>query len=213
MLLGNGRDLITIDATVQFRIRDARAWQYASQNPVDGLRAIAYRAVMRTTVNHTLTEALSENVVALTARMREMVQEDADAMGIGVQVLDFTIGGMHPPVAVAADYQAVVSAELGKVTAVVDAQATRNRTRGGPRIQRDQETVDHTEHATLAARVCRAWRCPLSCFNAMAVVVREGDAVPITRFGRPLRIAAQADCTGSCLADRSGVAFLTCAAA
>ena len=98
------------------------------QNPVDGLRAIAYRAVMRTTVNHTLTEALSENVVALTARMRAMVQEDADALGIGVQVLDFTIGGMHPPVAVAADYQAVVSAELGKVTAVVDAQATRNRT-------------------------------------------------------------------------------------
>ena len=128
LLLGNGRDLITIDATVQFRIRDARAWQYASQNPVDGLRAIAYRAVMRTTVNHTLTEALSENVVAMTARMRGMVQEDADALGIGVQVLDFTIGGMHPPVAVAADYQAVVSAELGKVTAVVSAQAIRNRT-------------------------------------------------------------------------------------
>jgi membrane protease subunit HflC len=29
-------------------------------------------------------------------------------------------------------------------------------------------------------------------FHAMAVVVREGDAVLITRFGRPLRIAAQA---------------------
>jgi regulator of protease activity HflC (stomatin/prohibitin superfamily) len=128
LLLGNGRDLITIDATVQFRIRDARAWQYASQNPIDGLRAIAYRAVMRTTVNHTLAEALSENVVAMAARMRTMVQEDADALGIGVEVLDFTIGGMHPPVAVASDYQAVVSAELGKVTAVVDAQATRNRT-------------------------------------------------------------------------------------
>ena len=29
LLLGNGRDLITIDATVQFRISNARAWQYA----------------------------------------------------------------------------------------------------------------------------------------------------------------------------------------
>ena len=28
LLLGNGRDLITIDAAVQFRIRDARAWRY-----------------------------------------------------------------------------------------------------------------------------------------------------------------------------------------
>ena len=57
-----------------------------------------------------------------------MVQQDADALGLGVEVEGFTVGGMHPPVRVAADYQAVVSAELGKVTAVVNAQAIRNRT-------------------------------------------------------------------------------------
>ena len=66
LLLGNGRDLITVDAAVQYRIADARAWRYHCQNPADALRAIAYRAVMRTTVNRTLSEALSENVVALT---------------------------------------------------------------------------------------------------------------------------------------------------
>jgi regulator of protease activity HflC (stomatin/prohibitin superfamily) len=128
LLLGNGRDLITIDAAVQFRIADARAWRYHCQNPGDALRAIAYRAVMRNTVNHTLAEALSENVVTTTTRMRAMVQQDADALGLGVEVEGFTVGGMHPPVRVAADYQAVVSAELGKVTAVVNAQAIRNRT-------------------------------------------------------------------------------------
>jgi modulator of FtsH protease HflK len=128
LLLGNGRDLITIDAGVQYKITDARAWFYSSQNPADALRAIAYRAVMRNTVNRTLAEALSENLVATTARMRAMVQDDANALGLGVHVLNFTVGGMHPPVAVAADYQGVVSAELGKVTAVVNAQATRNRT-------------------------------------------------------------------------------------
>jgi regulator of protease activity HflC (stomatin/prohibitin superfamily) len=83
---------------------------------------------MRTTVNRTLAEALSENVVITTARMRTMVQQDADALGLGVEVLSFTVGGLHPPVSVAADYQAVVSAELGKVTAVVNAEAERNRT-------------------------------------------------------------------------------------
>jgi regulator of protease activity HflC (stomatin/prohibitin superfamily) len=128
LLLGNGRDLITVDAAVQFRIADARAWRYHCQNPGDALRAIAYRAVMRNTVNHTLAEALSENVVTTTRRMRAMVQQDADALGLGVEVEGFTVGGMHPPVRVAADYQAVVSAELGKVTAVVNAQAIRNRT-------------------------------------------------------------------------------------
>jgi regulator of protease activity HflC (stomatin/prohibitin superfamily) len=128
LLLGNGRDLITVDAAVQFRIADVRAWHYHSQNPADALRAIAHRAVMRTTVNRTLAQALSENLVALTARMRTMVQSEADALGLGVEILGFTVGGLHPPVLVAPAYQAVVSAELAKVTAVVDAQAYRNRT-------------------------------------------------------------------------------------
>ena len=102
LLLGNGRDLITIDASVAYRITDARAWRYHTQNPADALKAIAYRAVMRNTVNRTLTDALSENVAVLTSRMRAMVQQDADALGLGVQVEAFTVGGMHPPVPVAA---------------------------------------------------------------------------------------------------------------
>lgn len=128
LLLGNGRDLITVDAAVVYRITDARAWRYHTQNPADALKAVAYRAVMRNTVNRTLTEALSENVAALTSRMRAMVQQDADALGLGVQVEAFTVGGMHPPTIVAPAYQAVVSAELGKVTTIVNAQVYRNQT-------------------------------------------------------------------------------------
>ncbi|HEY4869894.1 MAG TPA: SPFH domain-containing protein [Candidatus Dormibacteraeota bacterium] len=126
LLLGDGRDLITIDAAVQFRITNLRAWRYGSQNPADALKAVAYRAVMRSTVNLTLSQALSQNVVTLTQQMRSMVQKDADALGLGVDVIGFTVGGMHPPVAVASAYQAVGSAELRKVTAVVNAHIYRN---------------------------------------------------------------------------------------
>jgi regulator of protease activity HflC (stomatin/prohibitin superfamily) len=83
---------------------------------------------MRSTVNRTLAEALSENLVVLTNHMRTMVQEDADALDLGVEVMAFTVAGMHPPVMVAPDYQAVVSAELQKVTAIVEAQVFRNET-------------------------------------------------------------------------------------
>jgi regulator of protease activity HflC (stomatin/prohibitin superfamily) len=126
LVLGNGRDLITVDAAVQYRITDARAWRYNSQNPSDALRAIAYRAVMRSTVNRTLSDALSQNVATLTGQMRAMVQQDANALGLGVEIVGFTVGGMHPPVPVAPDYEAVVSAEISKVTMVVEAQAYRN---------------------------------------------------------------------------------------
>ena len=126
LLLGNGRDLIAVDAALQFRITDPYAWRYHDQNPTEALRAIAYRSVMKSTVSRTLAEVLSENVAALTAQMRSMVQADADALGLGIEVTAFTVGGMHPPVGVATDYQAVVSAELGKTTAAVSAEADRN---------------------------------------------------------------------------------------
>ena len=47
-LLGNGLDLITVDAAMAYRITDAYAWRYHTQNPADALKAIAYCAVMRT---------------------------------------------------------------------------------------------------------------------------------------------------------------------
>jgi regulator of protease activity HflC (stomatin/prohibitin superfamily) len=128
LVLGNGRDLITVDATVQYRIADPRAWRYNNQNPADALRAIAYRAVMRNTVNRTLADALSENIVTLAHTMRAMVQQDADALGLGIYVENFTVGGMHPPVPVASEYEAVVSAQLAEATAIANAQTFRNQT-------------------------------------------------------------------------------------
>ncbi|MFI5316054.1 MAG: protease modulator HflK [Myxococcota bacterium] len=126
LLLGDGRDLIAVDAAVQYLVSDPGAWRYRCQNPADALHAIAYRAVMKSTVGLTLAQALSENVAALAGQMRAMMQADADSLGLGVSVIGFTIGGMHPPVLVATDYQAVVSAALSKATAAIDAQAYRN---------------------------------------------------------------------------------------
>ncbi len=128
LLLGNGRDLLAIDAAVWFRIRDARAWFYDCKNPMEALRAIAYRAVMRSTVSLTLDEALSQNTVILTRSMREMVQREADALGLGVQIVAFTVSGLHPPVEVAPDYQAVAAAKIGMATSIVNAEAFRSET-------------------------------------------------------------------------------------
>ncbi len=127
LVLGNGRDLITVDAAVQYRVTNPRAWRYGSQNPEVALKALAYRAVMRNTVNRTLTDALSENVALLTTRMRGMVQADADSLGLGVTVIGFTVGGMHPPVAVSPAYEGVVSAQIRRATAIIDAQVYRNQ--------------------------------------------------------------------------------------
>jgi regulator of protease activity HflC (stomatin/prohibitin superfamily) len=159
LVLGNGRDLITIDAGIQFRIVDAYAWRYHCQNPADALRSLALRAVMRNTVDRTLADALSENVALVTEQMRTMVQRDADALGLGVEITGFTVGGMHPPVPVAASYEAVVSAEIGKGTAAVNAQAYRNRAlpnaEASALVNENQARGDSAE--TLARAAGEAW--------------------------------------------------------
>jgi regulator of protease activity HflC (stomatin/prohibitin superfamily) len=159
LLLGNGRDLIAIDAAVQFRIVDASAWRYHTRNPADALRAIAYRAVMKATVDRTLADALSQNVATLTAAMSRMVQSDADALGLGIEITAFTVGGMHPPVNVAADYQAVVSAELGKTTAAVAARAYANEL--VPKARAEAVVAENTARAdgaeSLGTAAGEAW--------------------------------------------------------
>ncbi len=67
---------------------------------------------------------------------------------------------MHPPVEVAAAYQAVVSAELGKVTAIVEAHAQRNRDRpggGGRRRGQRQRPPRGGGAAALAQAAGEAW--------------------------------------------------------
>jgi membrane protease subunit HflK len=154
LLLGDGRDLITIDAAVHYRIVDPGAWRYHTTNPEGALAALAYRAVMRNTVNKTLSDALSENVVVLTGTMREMVQEEADAIALGVEIVDFTVRAMHPPVAVARSYQAVVSAQIGRVTSVVNAQVFQNRT--VPSAQTDVLTGTSSARGDAAVELARA---------------------------------------------------------
>jgi membrane protease subunit HflK len=174
LLLGNGRDLIAIDAALEFRIRDPRAWRYECSNPEQALRAIAYRAVMKATVNRTLDGALSQNVATLTAHMRDAVQADADGLGLGVEVTAFTVGGMHPPVDVAPYYQRVVSAELGKTTAAIQATAYRNAL--VPAAQATAATSVNEARAEAAEAEARA-KGEAGAFVALEKAIRESRAL------------------------------------
>jgi membrane protease subunit HflK len=91
--------------------------------------------------------------------MRAMVQHDADALGLGVKVEAFTVGGMHPPVPVAHDYEAVVSAQLGKVTAVADAETNRNQIvpAAEASVLRNENTARAEGAQALALAAGEAW--------------------------------------------------------
>lgn len=135
LLLGDGRDLVSVNAILNYRIADIERFVYAHQDPVEALRRVADRILLTRIVRRALDEVLSENLALLAEELEAAVQDAADAKGLGIEIVDLTIVGLHPPIAVARDYQAVVGAQVEKEALILGGRAYREETI--PRAQAD----------------------------------------------------------------------------
>jgi regulator of protease activity HflC (stomatin/prohibitin superfamily) len=154
LLLGDGRDLVTINAELVYRVGDAHDWLYGCQNPERALETLAYRVLMGDTVDQTLDQVLSLEIGDFSARMTEAIQREADEHQLGVEVLAFDLRGLHPPVAVANDYQAVVAAQIDRGTYIMEAQAYRYGAL--PKAEADAVRATRRAQADEAGRLSKA---------------------------------------------------------
>jgi regulator of protease activity HflC (stomatin/prohibitin superfamily) len=125
LLLGDGRELVSVDATVSYRIRDVLAFAFGSQNPRETLDALAYRLLMRETVAIDLDRLLTADRAAFARRFAGALQEAAEAQGLGVEILHVGFTSLHPPVGIAGAYEDVVSAEIERDTRAGRARVAR----------------------------------------------------------------------------------------
>jgi regulator of protease activity HflC (stomatin/prohibitin superfamily) len=155
LLLGDGRDLISADGTLHYRIVDVHDYLYSVQNPKEMVRSIAYRVLMHETANRTLEEALSENLNLLAAKVTENIAAEISQVSIGIEPVLFTFSALHPPVSVAESYQQVVSAQIERDTRIIRAETYQKRslrnvgTEGyEDRLQAQREALQRTALAT-----------------------------------------------------------------
>lgn len=174
LLLGDGRELISLDGRLHYKINDLRAWLSASQNPEATLEALTYEAVTRQTVDQTLDAVLSASVRALSAEVQAEVQRAADARGLGVTVVEFTFTAMHPPVAVAVEYQSVVSAEIDRQTRVVRARAA--AAQGLPQARAEAHRARSEAEAAAVLRLAGA-RADAAAFEGLRASARGDEAL------------------------------------
>jgi len=155
LLLGDGRDLVTVTAMLHYRVRDPFAYVYSSQNPDEALAILADRVLMQATVDRSLDEVLSENLAALGAELESSIQAECDSRGLGFEIVDFTLTGLHPPVNVSADYQAVVAAQVDQTTKRLEAEAYRAEERPraeGEVAKLENGALEHTVTRLATAR-------------------------------------------------------------
>ena len=59
--------------------------------------------------------------------MKESIQSDANAAGLGIEIVFLGLQGVHPPPEVAAEYQKVIGAIQSKQALILNAEALRNK--------------------------------------------------------------------------------------
>lgn len=162
LLLGDGRDLVTVNAILNWRVRDPLIFLYRWSDAAALLEAVADRVIMTRIIGRSLDEVLSENLETLAETLETDVAAEADRLGLGIEVVDLTVLALHPPVAVAPDYQAVVGAEIERETLVLEAEAYRAETipeaRADSLVARSEAGAHRASRLALAKGEAEAFR-------------------------------------------------------
>jgi membrane protease subunit HflK len=154
LLLGDGRELVSVDATVSYRIRDVLAFAFGSQNPRETLDALAYRLLTRETVATDLDRLLTADRAEFARRFAVALQQASDAQGLGLEIVHVGFISLHPPVAIAGAYEDVVSAEIERVTRAARARVSQETTI--PAAQAEAARVVREAEADAARRLADA---------------------------------------------------------
>lgn len=116
-------NLLSVSIPVQYQITNLAAWAY---NNVDGntlLTNLALREVVQYLVSADLNEMMSQGRALAAEELRKRLQSAADARQLGARIVFVGLQDIHPPVAVAAEYENVVGMTQKSQAKVLEAKA------------------------------------------------------------------------------------------
>jgi len=126
LALGNGTELVAVNALVYYKIAEDRAgfldYVYQQSSPDEALVAFAYRALMEETRGRTLDDVLSVNRAAFSRRVVESVRRQAAAARLGLDVVDLALLNLHPPIDAGGGFLEVINARLDAKRRVIEAE-------------------------------------------------------------------------------------------
>ncbi len=129
--------LVVAAVPVQYRIKDLYSFIYNNSKPEQLLESICYRELTKFAASASIEvddeAALEQSLLgAGRAQAKQIltgrIQDAANEMGLGVEIVFLGLQGIHPPPEVAADYQKVIGAVQEKQAIVLQSLAERNKT-------------------------------------------------------------------------------------
>ena len=101
--------LLTVSIPVQYLITNLTDWVYNNQSPDALLEQISYREVVRYLVSVDLQRIMSVDRLEAAQILRDRIQAEAARHNLGVNIVFVGLQDIHPPVAVAGEYEKVVA--------------------------------------------------------------------------------------------------------
>src|SRR5262249_34357385 len=104
-------NLLSVSIPVQYQITNLTAWAYHHKDAETLLEEMGTREVVSYLVGVDLHEMMSSGRFKAAEDLRERIQASADERELGAQILFVGLQDAHPPVKVAAAYEAVIGAQ------------------------------------------------------------------------------------------------------
>ena len=127
-MLTADENIVEIKFAVQYRLKDARDYLFASKDPSGAVVQAAESAVREVVGKMTMDDALGVDRDKIGPQVRTLMQTILDRYGVGIEVVNINLqqGGVQPPEQVQAAFDDVLKAGQESIRTQNEAQAYAN---------------------------------------------------------------------------------------
>lgn len=122
LLLGSGKELVSINLRLEYRIADLKKYIRTSASPEKLLEAKAYEMVTDRTICSDLDTMLTTDRATFSTTFYDQLKEEMKPLDTGLEVVSVVLESIHPPVEVADIYQRFIAAEIDAERYVLESQ-------------------------------------------------------------------------------------------
>lgn len=148
------QNLVNIELLVQFTVRDARAYLFATPDISAALRQACEGAVTATVAARPVDLLLTTGRLEIQQQLRDRTQQLADAYGLGVSISAVHIQAVDPPVNAADAFRDVAAAREDRDRLIKEAESYANAARPaaeGEAARMGQEALAYRSQKILTA--------------------------------------------------------------
>lgn len=179
MMLTRDENLVRIDLSLQYNVRDAKDFLFLVRSPEETLQqtmeSVLREVVGKNDMDYIITEGRGE----IAQRTHEMTQKIIDGYGAGLNIQAVNLQQAQPPEAVQAAFEDAIKAREDQVRFINEADAIQNRiipeARGDARERIEEAKAYRT-------RVVESANGNVSRFNALLTEYRQAPEVTRKRL-------------------------------